>query len=123
MSEPQEVGIIRPELVAHKLAAIRNYEQPKLLAQIEDNPRLVEMLWFIQYVSMQPGGLVKFCKEMLDAFPEHIGTETMIRARGRNYTLVEKVEINSELPKAHRPDLSQESGTIQEILYDSSPEE
>ena len=98
MSETRTIGIIRPEAVAHKLAAIRNYECPELLRQITVNPRLVEMLWFIQYASMQPGGLAKFAEELLNTLPHRIGTGTMIAAKGKPYTAAQRLAIRKELP-------------------------
>jgi hypothetical protein len=85
----QTVGIIRPESLARKLAAIRNYEYPELLAQLEAQPRIIEMLWFLQYMSMQPGGLVKFCADMAAQLRQRFGTETMRAARRPEYTLQE----------------------------------
>jgi AAA domain len=99
----QAVGAIRPEDVAKKLAAIRNHEYPVLLAQLADQPRLVEMMWFLQYTSTQPGGLVKFCADMFAQLPERFGTETMRAAKRPEYTLQEKRSINGEIPYKYNP--------------------
>ena len=93
---------IRPELLAAKLAAIRNYENPALLAQMSANPRLVETLWFLQAMSLRPGGLLKFVQEFLAEFPERLGTPTMLATRG-NYRTSEKLAIFYELPNGYRP--------------------
>ena len=55
----EKPGRIKPEAVARKLAAIRNRENLKLLKQIEARPQLVEMLWFVQAMSLRPGELSK----------------------------------------------------------------
>jgi hypothetical protein len=99
----QTVGIIRPEAVADKLAAIRNHEYPELLAQITAQPRLAEMMWFLQYTSMQPGGLVKFCADMLEQMPGRFGTETMRAAKRAEYALEEKRRIVGEVSSEYRP--------------------
>src|ERR1017187_5438711 len=93
----QTVGIIRPEAVADKLAAIRNHEYPELLAQITAQPRLAEMMWFLQYTSMQPGGLVKFCADMLEQLPGRFGTATMRGVKRPEYTLAQKGYIVGEI--------------------------
>ena len=94
----QLIAPMRPELVAEKLQAIHNHEYPELLKQITEQPRLVEMMWFLQYVSMQPGGLVKFSAEMMELMPARFGTETMRATRRPEYSLQEKTSILSELP-------------------------
>src|ERR1017187_7214850 len=99
----QTVGIIRPEAVADKLAAIRNHEYPELLAQITAQPRLPELMWFLQYISMQPGGLVKFCADMLEQMPDRFGTSTMRGVEGTEYTLDLKSYIGGEMPSDYCP--------------------
>ena len=56
---------IRPELVAAKLAAAKNLDAPRLAAQLDANPRLVEVPWLIQRRSFQPGGLAKFTEDLI----------------------------------------------------------
>ncbi len=89
---------IRPELLAGKLAAIRNYEHPKTLEQISERPRLVEMLWFIQFMSMQPGGLLRFCEDMFTKVPHRFGPPSLRAAKPGNLSLREKIQICSEFP-------------------------
>ena len=96
-------GPIRPETVARKLAAIYNYEHPKLLAEVQADPRLPELLWFVQYMSLQPGGLAKFAADLFEKMPERFGTVTMRNTTGREYTLEEKVAIWNEIPPKHQP--------------------
>ncbi len=57
---------IRPDLLASKLERISNFEYEDVRIQIADEPRLTEMLWFIQWASMPEnyaGGLKRFCDE------------------------------------------------------------
>jgi hypothetical protein len=111
-------------MVAAKLAAIRNYEFPEIQRQIEECPRMVEMLWFLQAMSLRPGGLAKFAEEILAAFHERLGTPTMLKAAGRECSLEEKFAIWCEVPSGIRPDVhhGQQRG-ITELLSAWSPEE
>ena len=99
-SEPDvRLAPIRPELVAGKLASIRNYEYPELLEQVNAKPRLVELMWFIQAMSIRPGGLLKFTADLLAEFPERIiGTKSMRAIGAQGYNLERKLTILNELP-------------------------
>jgi hypothetical protein len=103
MSDAGTTGVIRPEVLATKLAAIRNHEYPKLLEQIRTRPRLVEMLWFIQWKSMQPGGLGTFAEELTAQVPEHFRTDTMPKAGPAPLSLESKLRIYEEIPQRLRP--------------------
>ena len=98
-------GPIRPETVARKLAAIYNYEHPKLLSEVQANPKLTELLWFVQYMSLQPGGLAKFAADLMEQMPERFGTDTMRKAFGREYTVIERALVWNELPGKHTPSI------------------
>jgi hypothetical protein len=41
------------------------------------DPRDIELVWFLQYLSYQPGGLEKLAADLLAAFPERLGTPAM----------------------------------------------
>ncbi|MFO1499175.1 MAG: AAA family ATPase [Verrucomicrobiota bacterium] len=56
---------IRPDLLAAKLQAIRNLEHPELFEQLQENPRLVELLWYLQAMSLLPGGLQAYAQTLL----------------------------------------------------------
>jgi hypothetical protein len=66
--------------VAEKLAAATNYEHPEVTAEISAEPRLVEVLLFIQHVS-QPtnyaGGLTRFAADLIESSRDLIGTHEM----------------------------------------------
>lgn len=90
MSELHPDQPICPLVVAEKLRAIRQLEFPALaplLEQIESCPRLVEMLWFIQWKSHQPGGLAKFARELVEEMPEWFVTDALhaVRAKSGNH--------------------------------------
>lgn len=48
---------------------------------ILEAPRRREILWFIQWASLQPGGIAAMVKRMVEKFPERFQTETMLTAR------------------------------------------
>lgn len=95
---------IRPELLAGKLAAIRNHERPKLLHAITERPRLVELLWFLQFVSFQPGGLVKFVEDMTRELPGRFGTASLRKASTDALSFQQRIEICEEMPRDCWPD-------------------
>jgi hypothetical protein len=99
----QAIGTVRPQDVAKKLAAIRNHEYPELRAQLTSRPRLAEVMWFLQYMSMQPGGLLKFATDMYEGLPGHFGTETMRASKRQEYTLEEKERILGEIALDYNP--------------------
>lgn len=104
MNEPQTIGVIRPEILARKWAAICNYEYPELLKQVQANPRLKEVLWFLQAMSMQPGGLVKFVADITEALPACFGTVTMRAAKRGCESLDLKRLIFAEIPSRYSPE-------------------
>ena len=97
---------IRAELVAAKVAAIKNFEYPELSEAVLEQPRYYELLWFIQWASMQPGGLKKFCSDFLAANECRIKTATMAKAqtdeRG-SYAAEVILSIWREIPERKRP--------------------
>jgi hypothetical protein len=68
-----EKSIIPPETIAAKLAAAANLSEPAFAALITKEPRLVELLWFLQWTSMQPGGLEKFADDVVEQFAPRFG--------------------------------------------------
>src|SRR4051812_46298739 len=93
----ESCGRLKPEDVARKLAAIRNLENLTTLKQIEQQPRLVELLWFVQAMSLRPGGLSKFANDLIEANPKQVGTKTMRAAQGRKYSVEQKAKIEREI--------------------------
>lgn len=89
--------VVRPELLAAKLAAATNLELPDLLRQVEEQPRTVEALCFIQWASRQPGGLGKLTDDLLETFPERAGTDTLCRLGVRPYTREECDAVVDEI--------------------------
>jgi hypothetical protein len=65
-------------IVANKLLAARQKNHPDVWAEMQAEPRYAELLWFIQWQSMQPGGLREFANEIVEEFVSHIGTPTML---------------------------------------------
>lgn len=118
MKENKPIGVIRPEEVAKKLAAIRNYELPEMLDQITENPRIPGALLFLQYMSMKPGGLVKFCEDMAKEIPDRFGTPAMRQAGQRKLSLRDKITIYTEVRPEYRPEdeAGEISGLVESIV-------
>ncbi len=95
-----EQSIILPEILAAKMAAVGNFKAPEVSEQLKAQPRLFELLWFLQAMSMRPGGLAKFVEEFLAEFSLRIGTATMHSApKGKTaYSKRQRDGIISEIP-------------------------
>lgn len=122
-NKPAGFRIIRPELVAKKFEAIRNYECPSVLDTIAEHPRFLELLLAIQAASMAPGALSKYTSDVLAEFPARLGTATMRSASGTEYTLEQKMAIWHELPNYARPPFHQGASAAAEIYGHSTPAE
>jgi hypothetical protein len=101
MSDP--IRPIRPEMLAAKIEQIQNYEQPHLLEEFGQEPQLVRVLWFLQYVSRPenyPGGLSKFSADLIASEQDLIGTRrSQMISAAKGYTLTQAVEVLRELPQ------------------------
>ena len=65
-----------------------------------ENPDERSLLFFLQAISLQPGGLEKFCREFLEMFPERLGTPTMHKLGmkcGQKYSAKEAAQIEREM--------------------------
>jgi hypothetical protein len=96
---------ICPIALTEKLRAIRELRLPEQAQDLAGNPRLLEMMWFIQWRSHQPGGLDKFVQELLLEFPERMRSPAMRAVpwpRSGHYTLEECVQLWGSLPKNRR---------------------
>ncbi len=93
-----EAAKIHSEKLALKLA--ESVEVPALADQIYERPRLHEALWFVQWQSMQPGGLGRFAREFAAEFVDSFSPEPLVKAKGRKLTYEEKRLIFENLPPA-----------------------
>ncbi|HEX3717108.1 MAG TPA: hypothetical protein VH595_03995 [Verrucomicrobiae bacterium] len=93
--------IIRPEVAAAKLAALKNLQAPKFREAIAKKPRLIELLWFIQAQSLQAGGIDKLAEDFLSTFADSIGTAAMHRIgkTDQPYTASERQEVIASFPQ------------------------
>lgn len=99
MSNPT---VIRPEIVASKLAAATNLTQPALANEFAKQPRLMELLWFLQWQSMQPGGLEKFALDLIAEFPVHVGPAALVNAPPGELNHAQCLEIWRKFPKDYQ---------------------
>jgi hypothetical protein len=61
------------EAAAAKLATAENLTDPALAKAIQEEPRLRELILFLQWLSMQPGGLPKPMCQLVDDFAPQFG--------------------------------------------------
>ena len=103
MNEQPNSAAVNPATLAVKLAAVAQRQAPKAAEELEKNPRLVEALWFIQWRSMQPGGLALFAEEIIRATDDNFATDVMRsigKTRGEIYTFEELVRVWRSFPSA-----------------------
>ncbi len=113
---------IRPELLAVKMEKIMNFEQPKLFDEFSAEPRLVEALWFLQYVSLPQnyaGGLSKFAADFISQTAgDTLGTAHVLKAGGvARYEVGDAVTILHELPQWQRSKLFGDDAWIFENAF------
>jgi hypothetical protein len=73
---------INPVKIADKLYAVMNFQIPGVLQEIEKEPRLVEALWFLQWISVPEnysGGLGKFSSDFVEKYRAEIGPEFLLK--------------------------------------------
>lgn len=71
-----------------------------LKASLQELPEQRELLFFLQALSLRDGGLKRVARELVEMFPERIGTPTMHAVgskSGKRLKLEQKVEIYEEL--------------------------
>jgi len=102
--------VIRPEIVASKLAAAANLAEPALAEEFAAEPRRVELLWFLQWQSMQAGGLKKFALDLLAEFPGRIGPSALLKAVPGELSHAQCLEIWHGLPRDYKDSISQGEG-------------
>ncbi|HZM03450.1 MAG TPA: hypothetical protein VFC44_10520 [Candidatus Saccharimonadales bacterium] len=109
-SDPARIG---PQAIAAKTAALRDFAAPQFAAAVAQEPRLIELSWFIQWHFIQPGGPRKFAENFLARFSARVGTSAIriVRADGI-YTPSERQEIISSLPERLDPFTSDEARMI-----------
>ncbi len=60
-----------------------------------------ELIWFVQFLSNQAGGLAALAKDLIVRYPDRIGTPTMLKSgktKAQNYSAEEIRAIRFELP-------------------------
>lgn len=78
-----------------------------------ENPEERELVWFLQLLSHQPGGLEKVARELSERFSDRVGTFTMLKY-GTNtlYTREQSAAIRSLLPL---PFIESDSGDFKHL--------
>lgn len=71
-----------------------------LKAALQESPEQRELLFFLQALSLREGGLKRLARELLEMFPERIGSQTMHKIGckpSKRITLEQSLEIHIEL--------------------------
>ncbi|MCU0784364.1 MAG: hypothetical protein MUF81_10030 [Verrucomicrobia bacterium] len=66
-----------------------------------DDPKDRELIWFLQYLSHQQGGLKAFAADLLTKYEGRLGSEAMLKIGkkvGQNYNAEEVRKIRRDLP-------------------------
>ncbi len=69
-------------------------------AALFDDPKKQQLLYFLQALSLREGGIKRIARELLEMFPERIGTPKMVEIGcrpGKRLTQAERDEIDEEL--------------------------
>ncbi len=74
--------------------AINGLAAAKRISIIKDRT-VREVLWFVQWRSLVPGGLQQLCEELGTSFPEHVGTPTLRKLIGSKRRVVRQDEIRA----------------------------
>jgi len=121
----KDLIVIRPEVVAGKLAAAANLSQPELAEEIAKQPRLTELLWFLQWQSMQPGGLQKFALDLIGQFSNCVGPTLLIKTAPAKLTPEQCDGIWRSLPESSREDIIPKDAwwvkNLHEDVFDEHP--
>jgi len=70
-------------------------------ASLLRDQKLIEMIWFIQYRTLQPDGLARLAEAILAEFPDRIGTPAMREIgciTGQNFSADEVRKLRPEIP-------------------------
>lgn len=107
---------IRADLIAIKLHAVAGLRLPEIQEQLSKQRRFVELLWFLQSVSLQPGGLPAFVAEFIAAHPSELRTVGLQKVgEGKLRLKVSDLKpLLEEIPNRSRGVLS--SGSLLDML-------
>lgn len=95
-----------PFQIATKLAASRSPGATKFARQLESEPRIVELLWHLEWCRRQPGGVVAFFRDAIAHFGEEIlpdGFLTVPCDRNDRFSFDQLARIWKQMPTWSRP--------------------
>jgi hypothetical protein len=91
---------ISPLAIAGKLAAASNLTDMELAEHLQKEPRLAELLWFLQWASMQPGSLEKWASDIVDEHAPQFGPSFVHEAAA--LTVEQQMEVWDKLDRAQQ---------------------
>jgi hypothetical protein len=108
--------------LARKIERVRNFENDVLVCEFNEEPRLVEVLWALQFFSQParpkpghegqfidgyPGGLRAFTRDLIDSSTDLIGTTEMRKLGSIRYDRNAARVVYNEIPSVERRALGQ----------------
>jgi hypothetical protein len=124
----ERVAPIHAEILASKIEKLENFELPDLFDEFVAEPRLIRVLWFLQFVSWPqnyPGGLTKFTADFIAACGDTLGTAHMAtRPKGELYDLPQAIEVLGDVPSCQRSKLLGSNDSLfQEVFLSDEHDE
>ncbi len=69
---------------------------------LHSEPRLKEILWFLQYISRQPGSIEKFAADLIAEFPQQFGPAWLHQDHQRDVDAEARVKLFGNLDETQR---------------------
>jgi hypothetical protein len=117
------------ELAAEKFASSAEFERGivgSLVARrctVLEAPKNKELIWFIHFLSHQPGGLKALAAALPENYPEHFGTSEMVKLAkrsGQNYSAEQVQTIRRELPACDQREFLLRGETLADVDRDAA---
>ncbi|HEY3856365.1 MAG TPA: hypothetical protein VGO67_18425 [Verrucomicrobiae bacterium] len=83
---------ISPLTIAHTLARVSQLANAQVVEKFRSEPRLGEVLWWLQWASVQAGGLPKLAMEIIEQMTPHFGPQC-VHDRSQPLSLREREQI------------------------------
>ncbi len=83
-----------------------------------------ELIWFVQFLSHQPGGMAAVAVELLQKYSHRLGTLVMMKSESqKNFTAAEVAAIRQEIPRELRRGFPLRGETHEDIRAISEPKQ
>lgn len=69
---------VAPVLIAGKLESAHHRNGEEICEELKQEPRVQEILWFLQAVSMQPGSLAAYAEYLVNRYADELGSAELL---------------------------------------------